>query len=153
MIGLISMLVTALTPLAKSAMTFAKWVVAQGRLLAGHAWMLWNWWLKYSQHSIVLRIAVWAAWTAAIEVAFAVLSNYTIEPLSRNFISLVLPNGGYMDGLLYAFWDAGCNAKIAVRCIISYLGLYLFLQSALRQAQRTVRLYQSRYVNPRVFST
>ena len=150
MLGLLTMLVSALTPLAKSAFTLAKWVVAQGRLLASHAWMLYNWWLKYSQHSIVLRIAVWTAWTVAIEAVFALLSRVALEPLSGAFLSTVIPSRG--SALLWAFWEEGVCARVAMRCCVAYLGLYLALQRALRQAQDLQRKLSAKWVNPQVFA-
>ena len=150
MLGILSLILSAVAPLAKHAMTFAKWVVAQGRLLAAHAWMLYNWWLKYSQHSIVLRIAVWTAWTVAIEAAFALLSRRTIEPVASSFFRVVIPARG--SALLWAFWEEGVKAQVAVRCCVSYLGLYLALQAAVRQAQIVQRQMAQRWVDPRVFA-
>lgn len=150
MLGILTLILHAVAPLAKSALTFAKWVVANARALAIHAWMLWNWWLKYSQHSIVLRVAVWAAWTAAIEGAFAALSRILIEPLASGFISTIMPANG--SGLLYVFWDEGICLRTAVRCSVSYLGLYLVLQASVRQAHIVQRQLSQRWVNPRVFA-
>lgn len=149
MLGILTIIAHCLGFVAKNALTFAKWVVAQGRLLWGQAWVLFNWWLKYSQHSIVLRVAAWAAWTVAIEAAFAVLSRITIEPLASGFLRTVLPAD---NAVLYLVWDAGLNFRIGVRCLVAYLGMYLTLQAAVRSAQRTQRLVNQRWVDPRVFS-
>lgn len=150
MLGILTLILQALGPIAKGAMTFAKWVVAQGRLLATHAWLLWSWWLKYSQHSIVLRVAVWAAWTAAIEGMFALLSRLTIEPLSGTLLRTLFPTDG--SGLLWSFWEEGLCLKVLMRCLVAYLGLYLALQAAVRQAQTLQRQLSQKWVNPRVFA-
>lgn len=150
MIGVLAVLAQALGVVAKNAFSLAKWAVAQARLLASHAWLLWSWWLKYSQHNIVLRIAVWAAWTAAIEATILALSRLTIEPLSTAFIRTVMPSDG--SGLLYLFWEQGICMRTGVSCSLAYLALYLALQAAVRQAQTTQRLINQKWVDPRVFS-
>ncbi len=150
MLGILTILAQALGVVAKNAFSLAKWAVAQARLLASHAWLLWSWWLKYSQHSIVLRIAVWTAWTAAIEATILWLSNLTIEPLSSAFIKTVMPERG--SALLYLMWEEGICLKTLMSCLVAYLGLYLALQGAVRQAQSTQRLINQRWVDPRVFA-
>lgn len=150
MLGILTILAQALGVVAKNAFSLAKWAIAQGRLLASHAWLLWSWWLKYSQHSIVLRIAVWTAWTVAIEATAAWLASVTITPLSSGLIRQLMPESG--SALLYIMWERGICLKEAFTCLWSYIALYIALQAAVRQAQTTQRLINQRWVDPRVFA-